>query len=112
MYQQDDQKLQAPDPLITSIMQQYADKGIVRVEPLSNTGQKNAGIYKLCKSEYLDKIKELLENKLLELQHKLGDEQENINRFYAHFLTTYKKDGRLNMMRLLREAAPLLVTGM
>ena len=41
----------------------------------------------------------------------MGEEQENIESFYAHFLTTYKKDGRLNVSRLVREAAPLLVTG-
>jgi serine/threonine protein kinase len=110
IYQQGDQKFQAPDPLITSIIQQYTDKDIVRVEPLPNAGQKNAGMYKLCKSEYFDKLKELLQHKLLELQQKLGEEQENIASFYAEFNKKYTT-GRINMIRLIIEASALVVAG-
>ena len=100
------------NPLITNILAQYVDEGIVRVEPLSNTGQKNAGIYKLCKSEYLDKkdLKQLLQNKLLELQQKLGEEQENINSFYTEFSDRYTA-GKINMRCLFREASALIITG-
>ena len=100
------------NPLITNILAQYVDKGIVRVEPLSNAGQKNAGIYKLCKSEYLDKkdLKQLLQNKLLELQQKLGEEQENINSFYTEFSDRYTA-GKINMSHLFREASALIITG-
>jgi len=95
--------------LITNILEQYADKDIVRVEQLSG-GSKNAGIYKLCRSGHLDKIKQLLQEKILELQQKLGKEKKNIKTFYTDFLAK-NTVSKMNMIRTIKDASALLVTG-